>query len=122
MAKTILVIDDDRLVRRSLDQYLTEAGFSVTQAVNGKEGLDAALESHPDLIVTDIRMPEMDGMEFLEQLRKDDWGRTARVIVMSSDDSTTTVNKALEVGVTFYLSKANLTPDLIAQQVSMALS
>jgi len=122
MAKTILVIDDDRLVRRSLDQYLTEGGFSVTQAVNGKEGLDAALETHPDLIVTDIRMPEMDGMEFLEQLRKDDWGRTARVIVMSSDDSTTTVNKALEVGVTFYLSKANLTPDLIAQQVSMALS
>jgi len=122
MAKTILVIDDDRLVRRSLDQYLTEAGFSVKQAVNGKEGLDAALETHPDLIVTDIRMPEMDGMEFLEQLRKDDWGRTARVIVMSSDDSTTTVNKALEVGVTFYLSKANLTPDLIAQQVSTALS
>jgi len=121
MSKKILVVDDDTLVRKSLGQALEAAGFTVEEAQNGKAGLDLALRSHPDLIVSDIRMPEMDGLEMIEKLRADDWGKQAPVIVLSTDDTATSVNQALTSGVTTYLSKTALSPDQIAAQITTAL-
>ena len=121
MSKKILVIDDDSLVRKSLAQALSTAGYTVDDAVNGKAGLDKALSTHPDLIVSDIRMPEMDGLEMIEQLRTDDWGKKVPVIILSTDEATTSVNQAMAAGVTIYLSKTALSPDQIAAQITTAL-
>ena len=69
MAK-ILVIDDERAIRNTLKDILEFEGYTVEVAENGRVGLECALSSTFDLIFTDIKMPEMDGLEFLQTYRK----------------------------------------------------
>ena len=61
----ILVIDDDKGLRKSLTLILDDAGYPVIQAQDGKEGLAKALSEEPDIILCDVRMPELDGLGFL---------------------------------------------------------
>ncbi len=121
MGKKILVVDDDNLIRQSLSQALTQAGNTVEEAADGKQGLNKALAGHPDLIVADVRMPEMDGLTMVEKLRADAWGKTVPVVMLSTDESTGSINQALVAGVTVYISKSGSTPDAVAQQISAAL-
>lgn len=67
--KTILIIDDEDDIREILDYNLRKEGFNVLQASNGKEGIKMAEKHNPDLIVLDVMMPEMDGIEVCEQIR-----------------------------------------------------
>jgi CheY-like chemotaxis protein len=68
MAK-ILLIDDDATIQLVFSQFLTSLGYDIMQAENGKQGLRMIGESRPDLVITDIMMPEMDGLEILMHLR-----------------------------------------------------
>lgn len=68
MAK-ILLIDDDPTIQKVFSQFLTGMGHEIMQAENGKEGMSMLQETRPDLVITDIMMPEMDGLEILMQLR-----------------------------------------------------
>ena len=81
--KLILIIEDEVSYQRALIDRLNQEGFTVVSAMNGKDGLDIALEKHPDLIILDIAMPKMDGIEMLKILRKDEWGKKAHVIVLT---------------------------------------
>jgi CheY-like chemotaxis protein len=65
----ILVIDDDATIQLVFSQFLTSLGHEIMQAENGKEGMKLIEETRPDLVITDIMMPEMDGLEILMQLR-----------------------------------------------------
>ena len=65
----ILVIDDDATIQLVFSQFLTSLGHEITQAENGKKGMSMIQETRPDLVITDIMMPEMDGLEILMQLR-----------------------------------------------------
>lgn len=121
MSKTVLVIDDDKVARQSLAQVLDEAGVKVEEAIDGKSGLDKAQKLKPALIVTDIRMPKMDGLEMINKLREQEWGRSVPVIILTVDEAPSTLNQALEAGVTVYLSKASADPQMIADQVLTAL-
>ncbi len=121
MSKKILIVDDDNLARKSLNITLAEAGFTVLEAEDGAKGLATALAEHPDIILTDVHMPEKDGLEMVSDLRQDAWGKTVPVIILSTDEETTTLNHALEAGVTIYLSKNNTSPDDIATQISQSL-
>lgn len=121
MSKTVLVVEDDNLARKSLVTLLIEKGLVVHEAVNGKVGLELALAKKPDLVLTDIRMPEMDGIAMIEEIRKDEWGKDVPVIVLTTDETTTTVNEALKAGITVYLPKMTLDPGTIADQVVTAL-
>ncbi len=121
MSKTVLVVEDDNLTRKSLVNLLIEKGIVVHEAVNGKVGLEQALAKHPNLIVTDIRMPEMDGIAMIGELRKDEWGKNVPIIVLTTDETTTTVNSALQAGITVYLQKMTLDPGTITEQVITAL-
>jgi CheY-like chemotaxis protein len=121
MSKKILVVDDDNLVCQSLAQALTQVGYSVEVASNGKQGLEKALASHPDLVLADVRMPEMDGLTMIEKMRQDAWGRTVPVVMLSTDESTGSINQALVSGVTVYMSKSGSTPDAVAKAISSAL-
>ncbi len=121
MSKTVLVVEDDNLTRKSLVNLLIEKGIVVHEAVNGKVGLELALAKHPDLVLTDIRMPEMDGITMINELRKDEWGKNVPVMVLTTDETTTTVNAALKAGITVYLPKMTLDPGTIADQVVTAL-
>jgi DNA-binding NtrC family response regulator len=70
MAKTILIVEDEQVLRQSLAQLLTDEGFEVLQASDGKAARDLAIERPLDLVITDIRMPEMDGMTLLGHLQR----------------------------------------------------
>ena len=65
----ILVIDDDRSIRETLDLYLTEEGYEVVTAATGTEGLNRFVETSPDVVILDIRLPDVDGFTVLEDLR-----------------------------------------------------
>src|SRR5712692_5806019 len=70
MSKQILVIDDDMMVRRSIEIILAEAGYAVSAADSGVEGLKMFSEQLPHLVITDIIMPDKDGVEVILELRK----------------------------------------------------
>jgi len=65
----ILIVDDDPTLRTLFEQYLTNSGYSVALAADGREGLDLMRQQKPDLIITDIMMPEMDGLEIIREIR-----------------------------------------------------
>jgi CheY-like chemotaxis protein len=121
MSKSILLIDDDTLVRQSLGDTLTTAGYQVSTAEDGQDGLVKALATHPDLIISDVRMPNVDGLQMLDKLRADEWGKTVPVIILSSDNTTISINQALANGVTLYLSKTLLSPDQITAEIKKTL-
>lgn len=83
---TILLVDDDPLVRRSLTQALERTGYQVVPAENGLDGARRAREGGVDLAIVDIHMPDMDGLELLAQLRAS--SATMPVIMMSGGDQT----------------------------------
>lgn len=121
MTKKILVVDDDKLFREGLTSALRTAAHEVAEAEDGETGLDKALKLQPDLIITDLRMPHLDGLGMVAKLRKDDWGKNVPVIVLTDDEKTTSINEALQAGVTIYLSKTTLDPQSLNEQVLIAL-
>jgi len=84
MEKTILIVDNDRVLINVMSKKIRNSGFTVIEASNGEEGLKKAKKYHPDMILLDIIMPVMDGMTMLRLLRKDDWGRKAKVIMLTN--------------------------------------
>ncbi len=117
----VLIVDDDSLIRQTLAATLRARGLDVEEAENGKEGLKQALKTAPDLVITDVRMPEMDGVEMAEELRKDPKGRDVPIIILTNDEQAETLNEALEAGVTVYLSKSNVDGDVLPDQIIAAL-
>lgn len=119
--KTVLIVDDNELVRKSLAASLISNEVTVETAANGKEGLDKASKLHPDLLITDVHMPEMDGLQMIDKIREHEWGAKIPVIVMTIDEGTESINKALEAGITVYLSKNSTDPAGVADQIKTAL-
>jgi DNA-binding response OmpR family regulator len=119
--QTILAIDDDALLLGSIAQALEAAGFTVMQAKNGKEGLEMALQSHPDLILTDNLMPIVNGVDMVVGLRKDDWGAKVPVIIMTNMYSADMLNESLQAGVTDYVMKSDMSLDRIVELVKKKL-
>ena len=105
--KTILVVEDELSTLGALVEIFTIEGFNVLKAKNGKEGLEVALKKHPDLILLDIIMPKMDGMAMLKELRKDNWGREAKVIILTNLSAVERTAEALDNKVYDYFVKAN---------------
>lgn len=103
--KTILIIEDERSLREAMGDILRIKKFAVLEARNGKEGLDIALLKHPDLILLDQIMPEMDGMSALKRIREDRWGATVPVILLTNLSGT---NEQVVEGVSTYCPVENL--------------
>lgn len=101
----ILVVDDDMLNRVVLSTNLQEQGYEVATAENGREALDM-LESRPfDVVLLDLLMPEMDGYQVLEQMKRDNIQREIPVIIISALDEMESVLRCIEMGATDYLPK-----------------
>lgn len=86
--KTILVIEDEKSLRDAVVDILTRKNFISLAAKNGREGIELAFEKHPDLILLDLIMPEMDGMVALKAIRDDAWGKTVPVIILTNVSAT----------------------------------
>lgn len=86
MNKSILIVEDSKLLRAVVRDELERSGFAVIEAEDGKLGLDAALSQHPDLIMLDLIMPVMDGMTLFGLLRADNWGKNVPVIMLTGEE------------------------------------
>ena len=101
--ETILVVDDDSSVRRVLQMQLAEAGYDVAQAASGGEALRLLAESHPQLVVTDLKMPDMDGIELLRRMHEEEVPAT--VILITAFGSIETAVQAMRLGAYDYITK-----------------
>jgi DNA-binding response OmpR family regulator len=110
--KTILVVDDKANVRQLLQDYLSEQGFKVTTATNGREALYEARRARPDLILLDIMMPEMDGYAFLRQYRQE---KSTPVIVITAREEETDAVLGLELGADDYVIKPFRMRELVSR-------
>src|SRR3989344_7557831 len=82
--KKILIVEDEDMIRKPYADELQDEGFSVVTAANGQEGLKVALQEKPDLILLDIVMPVMSGMDMMKKLREDNWGKKVPIILLTN--------------------------------------
>ena len=110
--KTILVVDDKANVRILLREYLTEQGYRVVTAENGRKALFVAREEKPNLILLDIMMPEMDGTDFLRNFRKE---ANTPIIMLTARVEETDKVLGLELGADDYITKPFGMRELLAR-------
>ena len=115
--KTILIIEDDRFIGEMYVRTLQREGYSVDWMVDGHDGLVAAVNKSFDLILLDIMLPEMRGIDILKALRGngEDKIPNSRVIVMTNFDQDTESRQAMQHDVDAYLIKADITPHRLVE-------
>lgn len=106
-SKSILIIEDEPALSSLLVKKFDQAKFHVMTAVDGKDGLTMALDRKPDIILLDIVMPRMDGITMLKELRKDSWGKDARVIILTNLVDSRSLAQALGEGAYDYFIKTD---------------
>ncbi len=111
MSKSILVVDDDQSLRELLRLHLSNAGYEVHTAADGIEAGYAVLKSPPDLIITDVNMPNMDGYEFVEALKSDHSLPPIPVIFLTSLDE---ADRGKQLGAVGYITKPVRSDRLLA--------
>ena len=109
--KRVLVIDDEEEIVNAAKRMLERCGYTVKTALNGKEGMDIVNEARPDIIITDIIMPVMDGYEFFKQLRKEDFTSRIPVIILTARPNMEDSFRAL--GVEGFVTKPFTSENLI---------
>ena len=108
----ILVVDDERPIRKFLRTTLSAQGFNIFEAVDGHDALISAATNHPDVVILDLGLPDMDGLEVIRQLRE--WNQSP-IIVLSVRDQEQTKVKALDLGADDYLTKPFGVGELLAR-------
>ena len=102
---TILAIDDSRTIREMLRETLRNAGFDVHVAVDGLDGLEKLEEVVPDVIITDINMPRLDGFGFIEAVRKIDRLRATPILMLTTESAPELKARARNAGATGWIVK-----------------
>lgn len=120
--KRILVIEDEKPLRDAFAYLLQSEGFTVYLAENGQAGLKQLRRHQPDLILLDMLMPVMDGMTFLRKADLPSKYPKVKTIMLSNLSDAITFDDAHELGVTFSVLKADLSPVQLAQTVKKVLS
>lgn len=103
--KKVLTVDDSRTIRNMLLMTLSGAGYETVQAEDGLEGLEVLERSNPDVIVTDINMPRLDGFGFIEGVRKDARYRAIPILVLTTESDQEKKNRARQAGATGWIVK-----------------
>src|SRR5471030_1101673 len=104
--KKVLIVEDETAILNGLSDKFTHEGFLVLKAKDGQDGLSRAFNEHPDLILLDNLMPNFDGFYFLENLRKDEWGKNAKVIMWSNSHDSRTIERAKKFGILDFMIKS----------------
>ncbi|MDP3964230.1 MAG: response regulator [bacterium] len=106
-SKQVMIVEDEESLRKALVKKFTSEGFRTLEANDGKKGLEIALVQHPDIILLDIIMPEMDGMSFLREIRLDAWGKKVPIILLTNLYDAENIAAAHQKKVFDYLIKSD---------------
>lgn len=120
--KHILLVEDDPLLIDIYSTKLKEAEFTVEVAEDGEEAVRKIEKGAPDLVLLDIVLPNFDGWQFLEMIRKDGKLKDLKVVVLSNLSQKEEVEKGLSLGASKYLIKAHYTPSQIVEEVKKELN
>lgn len=115
MATKVLVVDDEEDYRMIIKDVLVEAGYEVRTAVDGAEGLEAAADFSPDVVLVDWMMPRMDGQSFVVALRRDEAKKEIPIIMLTVKQTADDELEALHFGVDDFIIKPFQAEDLLAR-------
>lgn len=117
MVKKILLVEDEELVTKILERKLREEGYEIYLAGNGEEGLKRMAEIRPDLVLMDIIMPKMNGLEVMEKMNENLKLKNIPVIIISNSGEPVELNRVKELGAKDWLIKTEFDPIEIIEKV-----
>lgn len=124
--KKILIVDDDEVFTKTLSDFLSKENYEVVRAKDGIDGLAMVEPENPDLIILDLLMPKMGGMDFLDELRKKGLPKQIPILISSQLSKIEDISKAIvagmDVGVKGYVIKASENLDMIVGEIKKTLA
>lgn len=121
MAIKIAIIEDDAVISEMYRMKFEAEGYDVQVANNGQLGVELVEQMKPDIILLDVQMPEMTGDEALREIRKHDWGKDIKVMILTNLGEEEAPKELRALGIHSYILKADLTPRQVAERVKEAL-
>lgn len=118
----VLIVEDEEILLTALKEELTSGGYDVDGAGDGVEGLEKVKSFKPQLILLDLLMPKMDGMEVLQKLKADSGTRDIPVVILTNLSDYEKISEALSLGAMDYLVKANYKLEDLLDKVKTVLS
>ena len=115
---TVLIIEDSSYLAESLIDMLHIKGYNPVHCTSGTTGVATAIEIEPDLILLDIRLPDIDGYEVYRQVRATAWGATANIMVLTASESTDNIAKNIDLPQTDVLFKPDWSMQQLAEKVA----
>ena len=122
VAAKVLLVEDDRFLRKAADATLRQAGFRVVLAVDGEDALRQARAEIPDIILLDVIMPKLQGFEVLRELKADPTTKAIPVIILSNLGQESDAARALQAGAAEYVVKASLSLQELVKKVQDTVS
>ncbi len=117
MKKKILLIEDDQLIRQMYADEFNKAGFEILDFATGEEGLQALQQNQFDLVLLDIMLPGINGLEVLKRIKQNPQSKEVKVVLLTNLGQETIINQGFKLGAIGYLIKATYNPDQIIQEV-----
>lgn len=119
----VMIVDDDHFILNMYKIKFEHAGFNVKTAADGKEALDMARAGYtPDVLLIDILMPVMGGLEFLQHIREEKLFEHVPIIVLSNQSQSTDISEAMKWGIKSYIVKATTVPSEIVDEIKNMFS
>ncbi len=115
--KKVLLLEDEVLISDLLSKKLTAQGYIVKVAKNGKDGIDLMAIETPDLVLTDVVMPEKDGFFVIEEMKQSETLKNVPVIIISNSGQPVEIERAKKLGVLDWVIKTEFDPNEIVQKV-----
>ncbi len=120
-AKKILLVEDEDFIRELYTRQLTKSGFAVKTAVDGQSGLDTLKQEEFDLLLLDIMLPGMNGLQLLREFKTKNPASKMITILLTNLGQEAVIKEGFELGAQAYLIKASYTPDQVVTEVKNAL-
>lgn len=120
-AKKILILEDEEIILDLLSNRLSGQGYEVKTARNGKEGMLMMEKEIPDLVLTDVVMPEKNGFDVISEMKQNELLRNVPIIIISNSGQPVEIDKAKELGVSDWVIKTEFDPQEIIQKVDKVL-
>jgi len=117
----VAIVEDDLAIAQMYRLKFEAEGYKVQIAENGRLGLALCEEMEPDCVLLDLMMPEMNGDEMLEKMRRTDWGKKPRVIVLTNVGEQEAPDKLKELDISAFIVKAEMTPKQVAELVKKTI-
>lgn len=120
--KKLLLVEDDSVLQKALQDYLLAENFDVVSALDGEEGIRLAKSEKPDLVLLDIILPKKDGYEVIKEIRADAAFKDVPIVLLTNLGSLSDVEKALNLGATTYLVKADYKLEEVTEKIKGILN